>query len=291
MPLSVEENKPRLIYDARRLNACIRDFPISMDTVARVAGVASENCFMTSLDDKSAFHHILLRPSSWPLFGLTYGGVDYVRRVLPSGFGPSPWVYHTLAEAKAAFLRSKGIPALACLDDSLLCNFRATHGDLSRTQWLAAAEATYVAVLVSFFCGAFLSVKKCDMKPTRLQKYLGIWCDSSTATFRVPQDKLDKLHQRLQRALTDGSVSFETLRSVARQAMSMSVAIRPAALYTQAMFAAVSELEKSGRHRVVLADHAAADLRGEFQWWGRISTSSHEGLWQRAQHFATRLTR
>lgn len=61
-------------------------------------------------------------------------------------------------------------------------------------QWLAAAEATFVAMLVAFLCDAFLSIKKCDFKPTRLQKYLGIWCDSTTATFRVPQDKLGKLH-------------------------------------------------------------------------------------------------
>lgn len=291
MALSVEESKPRLIYDARPLNACIRDFPFSMDTVARVAGIASEDCFMTSLDDKAAFHHILLRPSSWPLFGFSYRGVDYVWRVLPFGFKPSPWVYHTLADAKGGFLRSKGVPALAYLDDSLLCNYRLTHGKAPRVQWLAAAEATFVAMLVSFFCGAFLSIKKCDFKPTHLQKYLGIWCDSTTATFRVPQDKLDKLHERLQGALKAHTVSFETLRSVTGQAMSMSVAIRPASLYTQAMFAAVAVLEKSGRHHVDLADHASADLLGEFRWWCRISTTSHEGPWQRARHFAATLTR
>lgn len=95
-------------------------------------------------------------------------------------------------------------------------------------------------MLVAFLCDAFLSIKKCDFKPTRLQKYLGIWCDSTTATFRVPQDKLGKLHPRLQEALSTNRVSFETLRSVAGQAMSMSVAIRPASLYSQAIFAAVA---------------------------------------------------
>jgi len=115
MSLSVEESKPRLIYDARPLNACIRDFLFSMDTVARVAQVASPDCFMNSLDDKSAFHHILLRLSSWPLFGFKYAGVSYRWRVLPFGFCASPWVYHTLSEVKASSLRSLGIPALAYL--------------------------------------------------------------------------------------------------------------------------------------------------------------------------------
>lgn len=261
-----------------------------MDTVARVAVVASEHCFMTSLDDKSAFHHILLRPSSWPLFGFSYKGVDYVWQVLPFGFSPSPWVYHTLGEAKASLLHSKGIPASGYLDDSFLCNYLATHGSEPRAQWLAAAHATSVAMLVSFYCGAFLSLKKCDIKPHKLQKYLGMLCDSSTATFRVPQDKLDKLHGRLQQALTSGSVSFETLRSVAGQALSMSVAIRPASLYTQAMFAPVASITKSNRHRVHPGDHAYADLLGEFRWWCDITTSTHEGPWQRARHFAARIT-
>ena len=51
--------------------------PFSMHTVARVASVASQGCFMTSLDDASAFHHVLLRPSSCPLFGFSYGGIYY----------------------------------------------------------------------------------------------------------------------------------------------------------------------------------------------------------------------
>lgn len=84
-----------------------------MDTVARVAQVASPSCYMTSLDDASAFHHILLHPASWPLFGFSYGRIDYCWCVLPFGFSLSTWCYHNLSEAKAAYLRSKGIPALA----------------------------------------------------------------------------------------------------------------------------------------------------------------------------------
>ena len=84
--LSVEETKPRLIYDARPLNQRCKRIRFTMDTVARVANVASEGCFQGSLDDSSAFHHILLNPASRPLFGLEYRGVDYVWCVLPLGF-------------------------------------------------------------------------------------------------------------------------------------------------------------------------------------------------------------
>ena len=76
MPMSVEETKPRLIYDAWPLNKRCRGIPFSMDTVARVANVASRGCYMTSLDDASAFYHIFLRASSWPPFDFSDGGTD-----------------------------------------------------------------------------------------------------------------------------------------------------------------------------------------------------------------------
>lgn len=291
MALTVEPSKPRLIFDARPLNKRCKKIHFSMDTVARVASVASPGCFMTSLDDSSAFHHILLRPSSWPLFGFEYGGVDYCWCVLPFGFSLSPWVYHTLSEAKAAFLRSHGIPALAYLDDSWYSNFLSTHGLAARVQWLAAAEATHVAMLVSFMCGQFLSPSKCDLRPTTVQQYLGMLCDSGTATFRVPQDKLDKLQQLLSQALEAKEVSFRTLQRVAGKCMSMSVAIRPASLWTHDMFAASAALERSGDSTVDLSRASNAGLVAEFKQWLALTATSQEGPWQRARHFSASLTK
>ena len=83
--LPVEKTKPRLIYDARPLIKVCKRNPFSMDTVGRVAQVASEGCLQGSLDDSSGFQHVLLHPASWPLFGLRYQSVDYVWTVLPFG--------------------------------------------------------------------------------------------------------------------------------------------------------------------------------------------------------------
>ena len=288
--LSVEETKPRLIYDARPLNQRCKPIRFTMDTVARVANVASEGCFQGSLDDSSAFHHVLLHPASWPLFGLAYQGVDYVWCVLPFGWCESPYVYHSLSEAKVAYLRSRGIPALAYLDDSWLGNFQSTYGQPEREQWLAAADAIHLAMLVSFQCGYFLSVKKCDLRPTRVQRYLGMLCDSETATFRVPEDKLEKLQLLLRTALDEGGLSFRTLERIAGKCMSLTVAVRPASLWTHAMFAVLSKLEKTGTSRIDLASHAHADLLGEFKQWMTITSTSQEGPWQRARHFTAVLT-
>lgn len=118
--------------------------------------------------------HVVLHPTSWPLFGLIYRGMGYVWCVLPFGFCESPHAYHTFSEAKEAYLWSKRIPALAYLDDSWLSNFQATHRNSARDQWLAAVEAIHVAMLVPFVCGYFLSAKKSDLRPTQVQLYLAM---------------------------------------------------------------------------------------------------------------------
>ena len=82
-------------------------------------------------------------------------------------------------------------------------------------------------MLVSRFCGQFLSPKKCDLRPTQIQRYLGMLCDSGTATFRVPQEKLDDVHGLVRDALASGRIAFRTLQRLAGKVMSMKVAIRP----------------------------------------------------------------
>ena len=81
--LSVEPIKPRLIYDARPLNKCCKHVPLSMDTVGMVAQIGWQGCFQGSLDDKNGYHHVLLHPQSWALFGFTWNGMDYVWTTLP----------------------------------------------------------------------------------------------------------------------------------------------------------------------------------------------------------------
>ena len=65
-------------------------------------------------------------------------------------------------------------------------------------------------MLVSFFCDYFLSDTKCDLKPLRIQRYLSILCDSDTTSFRIPEDKLRKLHALITAALKDGTCLLYT---------------------------------------------------------------------------------
>ena len=141
----------------------------------------------------------------------------------------------------------------------------AFHGQTAREQWLAAGEATRVAMLVSFLCGQFRSVKEYNFRPTRPQLYPGMLCDFDTATFRAPQNELDTLRQLLQAVLHAACVSFCTLQRLASKRMSMTVAIRPVSLWTHAMFAVIADVEKSGLCIVDLTRDSRADILGRIQ--------------------------
>lgn len=98
-------------------------------------------------------------------------------------------------------------------------------------------------------------------------QYLGTICDSGTVTFRIPQDKRDKrdkrdkLHELVQTALDDGGLSYRTLQRIAEKCMNMTVAIQPASLWTQAIFAVLSAMDETNTRRVDLACDASGKGR------------------------------
>ncbi|CAB1114975.1 unnamed protein product [Ectocarpus sp. CCAP 1310/34] len=151
-------------------------------------------------------------------------------------------------------------------------------------------EATHRGMLVSFLCRRFLSLHKCDLRPTTVQQYLGILCDSGMASFHIPQKQLDKLHALIRAALDDGWLSFRTLQRIAGECMSMTVPIRPAPLWTHALFQAIMATDESGVSGVHLRRDKDADLRGELRHWLGVASTTHEGPWQRARHFKAALT-
>ena len=116
-------------------------------------------------------------------------------------------------------------------------------------------------------------------------------CDSDSATFRVPQDKLHKLQQLVREVLAAGRLLFRTLRQIAGKCMNMTVEIRRASLWTHATFAVVTELDKSGRCPADPTRDSRADLVSDFKQWLSITATSQEGPWQRERHFAAALTK
>lgn len=155
---------------------------------------------------------------------------------LSFGWNESTFIYHTLSKARAQYVRSKGIPALAYIDDSWMGTPSEFTPCPVRMQCLGAARALRFAAEIAYLCGYYSCTSKCDFTPTRTLRYLGIICDSSPAFFRIPQAKFDKLRALLREALDAQSVALATLKTIVLKCISMKVAVQPASLWTHLMY-------------------------------------------------------
>lgn len=99
----------------------------------------------------------MLHPDSWPLFGVHWDGVDYVWTFLPFGWNENPFVYQSLLEARARFLRAEGISCLVFVDESWICGPLSSKGWDPRRQWAAVAAAMPFAPMVSHLAGYYLT--------------------------------------------------------------------------------------------------------------------------------------
>ena len=75
LPLGVEPNKPRLIWDARYLNYMCKHSPFQIDRVGKAAQCSWKGAQQVILDHTSGSHNVPLAPESWEYFGLCWGGV------------------------------------------------------------------------------------------------------------------------------------------------------------------------------------------------------------------------
>ena len=110
--LGVEPAKPRLFWDGRWLNLMCRHSPFQMDGVGKVAQCSWYGAHQVTLDHKSGFHNVPLHPDSWSCFGFCWKGTYYVWTVLCFGWWSSPYIYHSLSDAIAQYIRSQDIPIL-----------------------------------------------------------------------------------------------------------------------------------------------------------------------------------
>ena len=131
-PLTVEPQKPRLCIDARFLNLWMADTPFSLDTLAMVPRFVYRGSFMTKIDDKSGYDHILLSEDSHQFFGIEWQGWWLVRVTLPFGWKNSPNVYQTVGLGPTNFFRGRGIVCSLYIDDRLNGKLFTSEGYWSR---------------------------------------------------------------------------------------------------------------------------------------------------------------
>ena len=248
LPLTVEPQKPRLCIDARFLNLWMADTPFSLDTLAMVPRFVYRGSFMTTIDDKSGYDHILLSEDSHQFFGIEWQGWWLVGVTLPFGW-KIPLAFTKRWDLVQRI--SSGVGGLCSLyiDDRLNGELFTSEGYWSRPisqrnrefSFQAAVAALFIVVKVLVHLGYFLGLKKCVLIPVTRIVYLGMIVESLVQAFSVPKEKRDRFAQLREGILVrKSSVPLKSIQRLMGKCISFSLAFPGAKFYIREMAASLA---------------------------------------------------
>ena len=293
LPMTIEPQKPRLCIDARFLNLWMRDTPFSLDTLVGVPRFVYPNSYMSKIDDKSGYDHILLSPESQQYFGIAWQGWWLVGVTLPFGWKNSPFVYQTVGLGPTNFFRNLGVACSLYIDDRLNGELFSSEGFWSRPisrrtpdySYRSAMVALYIVCKVLVGLGYFLGIAKCVLVPATRIQYLGMIVDSAAQAFCIPEDKKLKFAQlREQILLREATVSSKSLQRLMGKCISFSLAFPGAKFYIREMAASIARASNGSEVKI------SPVLREEILFWRFLDSWDKVVRWRSESHVAISFT-
>ena len=119
LPLILEKTKPRLCQHGGLLSVCAPadKLPMKLDDVRRVLELVKGGDYLTKIDDKSGFHHLLVGAESQCLVNSLFGDMVLTARGLTFGLSSSPYKFQLANSVVVTILNSLGCRTTLYLDD------------------------------------------------------------------------------------------------------------------------------------------------------------------------------
>lgn len=128
-------------------------------------------------------------PACWTYLGFQLDGEIYVYACLPFGISQAPQVFTRAMGFVYAALRARDLHCTQVIDD--VHSACATQMHAWWQLWL------HVRILTAL--GFVFGTAKCPFRPVQVCKFLGLLLDSQRGRFAVPDDKLHRFAERLER--------------------------------------------------------------------------------------------
>ena len=159
---------------------------ITIDDAIHKVLQLGRNTLLAKIDIKSAFRLLPVHPADRHLLGLEWHKLIYLDTGLPFGLRSAPKLFNILADLLAWIVSQKGVSiCLHYLDDFLTMSPPAT-----------ATCQSNLATLMSTCedLGIPLATEKLEGPSTTLT-FLGVVIDTAAMEIRLPDDKLQRIHQ------------------------------------------------------------------------------------------------
>lgn len=229
-----------------------------------------ENSFMSKIDDKSGYGHVLMTKESTNYFGIEWGGFWWVCKTLPFGWKNSPYVYQTIGLVATNIFSQKGIACSLYIDDRLNGELFMTRGHWSHPvgqrdpeySYKSAEVALYIVCKVLTHLGYYLGLKKCVLVPGQRILYLDMLVDSTLQVFSIPDDKRINFANFRESILNRRRAApLRSFQKLMGKGVSFSLAFLGAKFYIREMVNAIGRKSTKGEIQMPSA------LREEIESW------------------------
>lgn len=170
----------RWCHDDRFLNEWLKTQTTKYETIDSVRQMIRRRDFLTSIDLKSAYQHIVIHPSHRHLLGFTALGRRWRFRCLPFGVSSAPYVFTRVMRTVVRFFRQRGIRLAIYLDDIII---------MAATPELSRLHTRFVLQVLQGL-GFLVNSGKSSLEPSQVILHLGVLFDSVRWRITLPDSKI-----------------------------------------------------------------------------------------------------
>ena len=194
----------RPIIDLKKLNQFIVVPSFKMETLFSMIAALQPQEWITKIDLKDAYHHILVHVNIHKYFRFVVAGTVYQFRVLPFGLSTAPREFTKTLAPVIQLLCSQGIQVHAYLDDWII---RATSQEQS-------LELTQHIIQLLQSLGWTINWDKSMLQPSRILDFLGLHFNLEQALISPPASFLPTLTEVLSRLSPSTVMSARKVSSI-----------------------------------------------------------------------------
>ena len=267
----------RVCYDGSPLTFLeTRSVACKLDGVKEVMATLRKGDVLVKLDDKSAFHHLLLDPMSSKLAAMKWGDETFTYRAAAFGIPRIPGEYQLINGAPIRFLRNRGHMILLYLDDRLI--IERPVSDEERENLLAGRavpRSAFAMCALAVAGGTFIHREKSTFIPSQRLEFLGFIFDTNKETIAIPQGKWDKFKEEVENILKTHQVATKALERIRGKCVHFMYVERKMRLYIREQNEAIKQALDRGFASIPLNRR----LRKELKRWLDPTLTSRETKW------------
>jgi hypothetical protein len=241
----------RPVLNLKPLNRYLPIQHFKMETMTTITNLLQPGDYLTSIDLKDAFHHILIHKQFRHLLRFQWKQQTYQYRVLPFGLSLSPLIFTKVLKPVLKWARRKGIRITAYLDDMLIMG-----KTFQQTQVYTQQVCKKMTEL-----GWLLNFSKSSLTPSQSITHLGMNINSQTMVISVPGKKIRSIRRMAYSLLKQTTVSWTHLARFIGTTMATQMGNAQARFRTRHL---LTQLNQS-RHRSTSA--ITAQMQKELLWW------------------------